>query len=176
VVYVPRVDAITSTTFSYSSNSGYPYEQSGGTVNTITVTLDQNFIAPLDLTDQQVANSSATKFPNFARQQGGSLGKMMLQRIWSLLTTVNFGLSVAGLSIASFSRQSTVTILTTMSKRDVDTSKLSLITNMDVRNSLLQDSTIYQQYSSGFDVVGGAKIPSLARLSHFFDVRKVFSL
>jgi hypothetical protein len=58
-IYVPRVDALTATTFNYTDNSGFPYEQTGGTINTITVTLDQQFICPCDLTDLQAVPSAA---------------------------------------------------------------------------------------------------------------------
>jgi hypothetical protein len=58
-VYVPRVDALTATTFAGYSDTTFPYEQSGGTINTITVTMDQQFITTVDFTDLQRANSSA---------------------------------------------------------------------------------------------------------------------
>jgi hypothetical protein len=67
LVLVPRVDSVSTTTLSYSDNSGFPYEQAGGVCNTITVTLDQNFLAPIEPTDQQVANSSVASFQNFAK-------------------------------------------------------------------------------------------------------------
>ena len=165
VVYVPRVDSVSTTTFSYSDNSGFPYEQTGGVVNTITVTLDQHILAPLDFTDLQWANSSAADFKNFAQIHGQTLAGQVLQKIWGLFTTVNFGLPIVGVSIAAFSRASTVSIRTVMAKRNVDPKKLSLIVNEDVMNSWLNDATIYQTYSSGMDVVRDGKVSKLASMA-----------
>lgn len=43
-IYIPRVDAVTATTFSYNNNSGFPYEGSDGTVNVITVNLNNQYV------------------------------------------------------------------------------------------------------------------------------------
>jgi len=66
------------------------------------------------------ANSSAATFQNFAQIQGETLGKIVLQKIWGLFTTVNFGAAVVGVSIGQYSRASTVSIRTVMAKRDVN--------------------------------------------------------
>jgi hypothetical protein len=161
-VYVPRIDALSATTFSYTDNSGFPYENSGGTINTITVNLDQHFITTVDFTDTQAANSSAVDWANIARLQGSTLGKAVWQRIATLWTTVNFGLAVANLSIGSYSRATTVSVRQTMAKRDVPVTKLSLIVNQDVMTSWLGDATIYQTYSSGLSSVQDGRISQLA--------------
>ena len=161
-IYVPRVDALTATTFAGYSDSTFPYENSGGTINTITVTMDQQFITTVDFTDLQRANSSAADFSKLAQQQGGTLAKAVWQRIATLFTTVNFGISVANLSIANYSRATTVSIRQVMAKRDVPVSKLSLIVNEDVITSWLGDSTIYQTYSSGLNAVRDGDISQLA--------------
>ena len=68
-IYVPRVDSVVATTFNQS------YTGTGGTINTITVNLDQHRITTVDLTDVQQLNSSAATVANMARQQGKALGK-----------------------------------------------------------------------------------------------------
>jgi len=148
-VYVPRVDALVATTFNYTDNSGFPYEQTGGTVNTITVTLDQQFIVPIDISDLQAANSSAAKVVSFARQQGKAMAKAMWQRIATLFTTVNFGLAVQNISIANYGYTAGVSIRTALAKRDVPIDSVNLIINEDVQNSFLNDSIVYQNQVFG---------------------------
>ena len=148
-VYVPRVDALVATTFNYTDNSGFPYEQAGGTVNTITVTLDQQFIVPIDISDLQSANSSAAKVVSFARQQGKAMAKAMWQRIATIFTTVNFGLAVQNISIGNYGYTAGVSIRTTLAKRDVPIDSVNLIINEDVQNSFLNDSIVYQNQVFG---------------------------
>jgi hypothetical protein len=136
VIYVPRVEALTATTFSYSSNSAFPYADTGGVINTVTVTLDQQFIVTADSTDLQRANSSAG-LDLLAQNMGQELAKKVWQRIGTAFTTVNFGISVANLSIADFSRATTVSIRQVMAKRDVNVKRCSFIVNEDVMTSWL---------------------------------------
>lgn len=161
-VYVPRIDALTATTFSYLSNNNMPYENTGGTINTITVNLSEQFIQGVDFTDQQFANSSAIDYAQLGALQGATLGKTVVQRVMSLFTTANFGAAALNLPIASFSRASTVSLRGIMAKRDVDPRKCSLLVNEDLMTSLLSDATIYQTYSSNANVVQDGNINALA--------------
>lgn len=145
-IYVPRIDSLTATTFNYTDNSGFPYEQSGGTINTITVTLDQQFIVPADLTDLQAMNSSAAEITNFARLQGKTLAKLAWQRIATVFTTVNFGLAIQNITIGHYGYTAGVSIRTTMAKRDVPIESVNMLVNRDVDNSFLNNSNIYQNY------------------------------
>lgn len=165
-IYIPRVDAITTTTFSYTDNSGFPYENSGGTIGTITVTMDQQFINAIDITDLQVMNSSAAEWGNFARQQGKSLAKAVWQRIASIFTTANFGTAVQNISIANYGYTAGASIRTVMAKRDVlkevGTDRLALIVNQDVNYSFLSNSTVYQNYIFNGDVARVGKVGQVA--------------
>ncbi len=160
-VIVPRVEALVATTFDYTSNSGFPYEQSGGVINAVTVVMDQKFILPVDSTDLQAANSSAG-LDSFAVTQGEAMAKAVWQRIATLFTTVNFGVAVASSVITGYTRATTVSVRQLMSKRDVPVNKLSFIVNQDVMTSWLGDATIYQVYSSGLDSLQSGKISQLA--------------
>lgn len=161
-IYVPRVDALTATTFSYTDNSGFPYEQSGGTINTITVTLDQQFICPVDISDLQSANSSAAEITNFARQQGKVLAKQAFQKIATLFTTANYGAAVVNVGIASYGYSVGASIRTVMAKRDVPIENLTMIVNADVQNSFLRDSVIYQNYVFNGNVAQTGVVPRVA--------------
>jgi hypothetical protein len=161
VIYVPRVEALTATTFSYSDNSGFPYANSGGVINTVTVTLDQQFIVTADSTDLQRANSSAG-LDLLAQNMGDELSKKVWQRIATLFTTVNFGLAAANISIETYGRATTVSVRTVMAKRDVNVKRCSFIVNEDVMTSWLSDATLYQVYSSGLPSIQSGSIPALA--------------
>ena len=161
-IFVPRVEALVATTFAGYSDSTFPYESSGGTINVITVTLDQQFIQTCDFTDVQRANSSAASFNNLARQQGKALAKQVWQRIATLFTTVNFGLAVQNISIANYGYTAGVSIMTTMVKRDVPQNNLSLIVNADVQNSFLNDPIVYADYSFGGDTARQGRVGRVA--------------
>jgi hypothetical protein len=151
-IYIPRVDALVATTFAGYSDSAFPYESAGGTINTITVTIDQQFITTVDLTDLQAVNSSAADLGLLARQQGKALAKQVWQRIATAWTTVNFGAALLNISIANYGYTAGAAIRTAMLKRDVPTENLSLIVNADVNDSFLKDSIVYANYSFNNDV------------------------
>ena len=165
-IYVPRVDAITTTTFSYTDNSGFPYENTGGTIGTITVTMDQQFVNVVDISDLQRMNSSAAEWTNFARQQGKSLAKAVWQRIATLFTTANYGVAVQAISIANYGYTAGASIRTVMAKRDVlkemGTDRLAMIVNQDVNYSFLSNSTVYQNYIFNGDVARTGRMGQVA--------------
>jgi hypothetical protein len=161
-IYVPRVDALTATTFPGYSDSTFPYEQSGGTINTITVTIDQHFYQTVDLTDLQTVNSSAAEFSLLARQQAKVLAKQVWQRIGTLWTTVNFGNALLNISIANYGYTAGAAIHTAMGQRDVDIDELSLIVNYAAHDSFLKDPIVYANYSFNNNVAQTGKVGRVA--------------
>jgi hypothetical protein len=161
-IAIPRVDALSTTTFAYANNSGNPYETEGGTINTITVNLDKHQIVGVDITDVQSANSSAANIVNFARQQGKALARKVLSDVWGLLTTVNFGNSLTILGITSIGRLAISGARTAYAKRDVPMGNESLIVNMDVYQNLLDDANISQAFQfGGSEAIREGRIPRL---------------
>jgi hypothetical protein len=159
-VYVPRMDAITATTFNQS------YIGTGGTVNTITVNLDQHRIATIDLTDVQQLNSSAAKVENFARQQGIALAKIVLTDIWSIITTTNFGAAVVTTAAANYGKTQIRALRKSLASSNVSMDMLSAVLSVDAFDALLGDSTINQAYAYGSAAaIQDGKIPKLMGLS-----------
>jgi hypothetical protein len=155
-VYVPRVDAVTSTTFNQS------YTGSGGTINTITVNLDKHRINTVDLTDVQQLNSSAAVITNMARQQGKSLAKMVLQDIWSQLTIPNFGAAIVTTAASNWSRTQVRALRKALIESDVDMSLASLVADVDIYDALLGDSNITQAFQyGGSEAIREGRIPRL---------------
>ena len=72
-VIVPLFGNVTTTTFTQASDV---YEQTGGLITAITVNLNKRKITPMDLTLQQLAESSnAGRFDQFADQLGRSMAQ-----------------------------------------------------------------------------------------------------
>ncbi len=155
-IYVPRIDAVTSTTFNAS------YTGSGGTISTITVNLDKHRISTVDLTDVQQLNSSAAVVQNMARQQGKSLAKMVLQDIWSQLTIPNFGAAILTTAAANWTKTQVRAMRKALAESDVDMSKASLIADVDIYDALLGDSNITQAFQyGGSEAIREGRIPRL---------------
>ncbi len=153
-VIVPRVDAVTATTFDSS------YETGGGTLNAITVNLNKHKIVNVDLTDVQVSEASPANLERFARQSGKALAKMVLQDVWSIVLTTNFGNAVLTTSAASYSKTQIRAIRKALAEDDVPTDMLTGIFDVDIYDSLLSDLDDADKYGSRA-AVADAKIPSL---------------
>jgi hypothetical protein len=162
-IIIPRVAALTTTTFAYTNNSAFPYETDGGTIAAITLNLDQHQIVGVDITDIQSVNSSVADIMNFAQQQGRALARKCLSNVFGLLTTTNFGAAAAtAVSIANYGLTQLRAARKTMVGRRVNMDQLSLITNADLFESLLGDANISQSFQyGGAEAIREGRIPRL---------------
>jgi hypothetical protein len=162
-IAIPRADALSTTTFAYANNSGYPYETEGGTLNTITLNLDQHQIVGVDITDIQFANKGAAEINVFARQQGRALARKCLANIFSLVTTVNFGEAAStAVSVVNTGRTQLAAARKTLIDRRVNVDNLALIATSSLFQSLLNDSNISQAFQyGGAEAIREARIPRL---------------
>lgn len=159
-IIVPRYDAMSPTTFAYANNSNFPYEGTDGTAAAITVNLNQHQIVPLDLSDKDLASSSAARMDNFAVQQAHALAKKVIQNIWSQVTTGSFGAAVVTTAVANWNTLSPIkTMRKTLSDRNVPTDNRSLFVNTEIYNSML-DITVVQQANTfgSTDTIRNGKI------------------
>jgi len=153
-VIVPRVDAVTATTFDQS------YETAGGEINAITVNLNQHKISTVDLTDTQAANHSPAQIGNFARQQGKALAKMVLQTMWSIITPGTFGAAIVTTAAANWTRTQVRAIRKALIEGNADSDMLSLIVNSDIYDALLGDTNITQAFQyGGTEAIRDGRIP-----------------
>jgi hypothetical protein len=83
-VMVPLIGSLTATTF------GGSYAVCGGTMTGVTVTINQHKHVPIGQNDITAANSSQANLDRFAHQAGSALAILVLQDVFSLLTTANF--------------------------------------------------------------------------------------
>ena len=156
-VYVPMVSTVTATTFNQS------YTGTGGTLSTITVSLNKHKISTVDLTDVQAMNSSAADFLNFAKQQGNALAKLVLQDILSIVTSANFGAPIV--TTATWSRTQVRVMRKALITGDVDLSACSLVVNAEIYDNLLADTNIVQAFQyGGSEAIREGSIPKIMGL------------
>lgn len=165
-IIVPRVEALTATTFNYTNNSSRPYEAGGGTINSITVNLNNHRYVTSDITDIQAANQSPAILVNFARQQAKSLAKLVLQDLFANFTTVNYGAAVLSTTVANVSLAGIRTGRTAVIKRDAMPE--NLILNADSYASLLSDANMTQAFQyGGSEGVREARLPRVLGMNTF---------
>jgi hypothetical protein len=162
-IIIPRVDALSTTTFAYANNDGSPYETEGGVIAAITLNLDNHQIVGVDLTDVQYANAGSADIINFAQNQGRALARKCIGNIFSLLSITNFGAAAATpVSIAATGLTQLRNARKTMMDRQVPMDNISLISSSELYNSLLGDANITQAFQyGGSEGVREGRIPRL---------------
>lgn len=133
-VEVPLVASITATTFADS------YESDGGTLNKVTITLDQHKIATVSLSDTEFSKSSAADLVKFASQQGKAVAQAVIENVWSLLVTTassaaQYTASLTGLTTLSLANVRT--LRKAMSNSNVPQDNRALVLDPDLYDGLL---------------------------------------
>ena len=155
-IIVPLISGITATTFNQS------YEVGGGAITFATVSIDKHRIASIDLTDVQVANSSAAVMDNLAIQAGESLARIVLTDIWSAITVANFGAATLTTAGANYTIAQMGALRKVLAQRNVPTDRLSLIADSEIYTGLLTSSGVAQALNyGGAEAVRDGQIPRL---------------
>jgi|688.fasta_scaffold62577_2 hypothetical protein len=162
-IIIPRVDALSTTTFAYANNSGSPYETEGGVIAAITLNLDQHQIVGVDITDVQYASSGSSDIINFAQNQGRALARKCIGNIFGLLSIANFGNAAAtAVSIANTGLTQIRAARKTLVDRQVPMENVSLVASSELYQSLLGDSNVTNAFNfGGSEAVREARIPRL---------------
>ena len=155
-IIVPLISGITATTFNQS------YEVGGGAITFATVSIDKHRIASIDLTDVQVANSSAAVMDNLAIQAGESLARIVLTDIWSAITVANFGAAILTTAGANYTIAQMGALRKVLAQRNVPTDRLSLIADSEIYTGLLTSNGVAQALNyGGAEAVRDGQIPRL---------------
>lgn len=88
VALVPLVGTLTATTFS-------AYNVCGGTKTVITITINKHKVVQVGQKDLDALNNSASSLDSFGHQMGAALATLIIEDIFTLLTTANYGLATA---------------------------------------------------------------------------------
>ena len=159
-IIVPLISGITATTFNQS------YEVGGGAITFATVSIDKPRIASIDLTDVQVANSSAAVMDNLAIQAGESLARIVLTDIWSAITVANFGAAILTTAGANYTIAQMGALRKVLAQRNVPTDRLSLIADSEIYSGLLTSNGVAQALNyGGAEAVRDGQIPRLLGMS-----------
>lgn len=145
-VVVPLFGNVTSTSFVQGTTA---YEGTGGTISAITVTMDKRYITPVDLTPQQIADSSnARRIDAFGAQLANATANKLLQDVFSVLTTTNFGAAVLTTASANYSRTQLIEARKQMIAAGVRGQK-AFVGNLGVEAALLSDTNLVLALNRG---------------------------
>jgi len=147
-IVIPYISAATATTFNASSAN---YQTGGSAVTHNTVSINQHKVVTFDITDLQAANSSGARFDELAFAAGRALGDLVLQNIWKLITTTNFGSASITTLEANYSLASLIEFRKVLAGRnvDVDPGVCSFIHNTVVGATLLGTANVLNAYQIG---------------------------
>jgi hypothetical protein len=147
-IVIPYISAATATTFNASTAN---YQTGGGAVTHNTVSINQHKVVTFDITDLQAANSSGARFDELAFAAGRALGDLVLQNIWKLITTTNFGSASITTLEANYSLASLIELRKVLAGRnvDVDPGVCSFIHNTVVGATLLGTANVLNAYQIG---------------------------
>ena len=147
-IVIPFISALTASTFNATNTN---YQLGGGAVTHNTVSLNQHSIVTFDITDLQAANSSGARFDELAAQAGRALGQRVLENIWKLITTTNFGAASITTTEANYGLSTLISLRAVLAGRnvDVDPGICSFIHNTVVGAALLGSTNVLQAYSIG---------------------------
>jgi hypothetical protein len=147
-VVVPFISAATATTFNATTAN---YQTGGGAVTHNTLSVNQHKVVTFDVTDLQSANSSGARFDELAMQAGRALGDLVLQNIWKLITTTNFGSASITTLETNYTLASLIEFRKVLAGRnvDVDPGMCSFIHNTVVGATLLGTANVLNAYQIG---------------------------
>ena len=141
-VLVPLIAALTATTFS-------AYNVTGGEKSVVTVTIDKHKHIAVGQSDLQAANSSEASLISFARQQGSALAICVLQDVFTLLTTGNFGVGATAISSTAMDVAQIRAMRKIMNKANVPMTPRALMLDCDPFDALLGVTNFIQAHMIG---------------------------
>jgi hypothetical protein len=141
-VLVPLIGGLTATTFSGS------YAVCGGTMTAVTVSINKHKIVPVGQSDLTAAGSSMANLSKFAYQQGAALATLILQDVFTLCTTANFGLATA-VAVAAMDVPQIRVARKALNQANVPKTPRSLILDCEPYDTLLGVTNFVQAHMFG---------------------------
>lgn len=138
-VVVPLFGNVTSTSFVQGASA---YEGTGGTISAITVTVDKRYITPISVLPRQLADSSnASRIDRFGTQLANATANKLLQDVFSVITTTNFGAAVITTASANYGRTQLIEARKQLISAGVRGQK-AFVGNLSVEAAMLGDTNI----------------------------------
>ena len=145
-ITIPFISSLTATTYNASTAN---YQTAGGTVTHNTVNLDQHNVISVDVTDLQAANSSAARLDQMAYQAGRALGVKVLENIFKVITTANFGAASVTTAEANYTLAQLIALRKVLAQNNIPMDQLSYVFNPIIGASLLGSTNVLQAYAIG---------------------------
>lgn len=161
-IVIPRISALTATTYNATTAN---YQTAGGTTTHTTVNLTQHNVISVDITDLQSANSSSARLDALAYQAGRALGAKVLENIFKVITTSNFGAASVTTAEANYTLAQVIEFRKLLAQNNVDVDMCSFVFNPVVGAALLGSSNVLQAYAIGDN--GPARAGKLGKLVGF---------
>lgn len=156
-VEVPLIANLTATTFNNDYTAG------GGTINNVSISINNHQIVTTDVTDREWAASSTVEILKFANQSGKALAQAVLTSVYNLFVTTA---SSAAQFTATLTNLSAFTITNARSLRRalsddrVPQTGRSLILNTALYDSLLSQSGLLDASQFGArDTIADGRVP-----------------
>lgn len=158
-VEVPLVANLSATTFADS------YENTGGTLNNVLITVDKHKIVTVSLSDTEFSKSSVAEITKFARQQGKALAQAVLEDVYSAFvttasSTAQYAATLTNLS--AFTITNARTLRAALSAAKVPQTDRNLILNTTLYDSLLSQSGLLDASQFGArDTIVDGRVPRI---------------
>ena len=145
-VIVPLYGAVTSTTFTQATDV---MEQTGGVVSAVTVTINSRKITPVDITSQQLADSSAAgNMDAFAYQMAQSMAGMVMADVLSAFTVSSFGAPVTTAS-ANFKLDAITALRVALNGKKCPMGGRTIIVDDSVEAGIFSDTNLVLALNRG---------------------------
>jgi len=167
-VEVPLVANLTATTFDDD------YGGTGGTLNTVSITVDKHKIVTVSLSDTEYSKSSIAELTKFANQQGKALAQAVLTSVLNLFVTTagaaaQYTASVTGAS--AFTITNARTLRKALTDEKVPMTERSLILDSALYDSLLSQANLLDASQFGArDTIAEARVPRLLGMNVYESV------
>lgn len=156
-VEVPLIANLTATTFANDYTAG------GGTINNVSISINNHQIVTTDVTDREWAASSTVEILKFANQSGKALAQAVLTSVYNLFVTTassaaQYSATLTGLS--AFTITNARSLRKALSDEKVPQTNRALILNTTLYDSLLSQSGLLDAGQFGSrDTIADARIP-----------------
>lgn len=156
-VEVPLIANLTATTFANDYTAG------GGTINNVSIAINNHQIVTTDVTDREWVASSAVEITKFANQSGKALAQAVLTSVYNLFVTTASSAaqySATLTNLSAFTLTNARALRRALSDDKVPQTDRALILNSALYDSLLSQSGLLDASQFGArDTIADGRVP-----------------
>lgn len=149
------------------------YSATDTTYGAIQITLDQHLFVTWNVTDTEVANSSAVELERFGYQKGGDLAKAVFQNILAEVTSTNYSADNT-ITAANFDADDVADLREELLDVNCYPDQCSLVIDNSYFTYLLKDTALSSALAFGGDeAIRGGRIPSLYGINSIWETNSI---